>query len=158
MCRTQFCTRCQTTKRNQFEILFHFCFLPYQNLKSCENFYDNAVRLSAEFISKLLFQLLSFTVWSSYAFKILETSEKPNHKSKASPKPILPHLHILFCPSTLMKVVIIITLKCNTDCSQSHFRSLMIGDIYSCHNISQVSATLGPQALSAQILKLERRG
>lgn len=160
MCRTHFCTRCQTIKRNQFEILFDICFLPFQNLKSCENFYDNTVRLSAGFISKLLFQLLCFTVWSSYVFKILETTEKLNHKSKAYPKPILPHFHILFWPSTLTlwKLSSFFTLKYNTDCSPSDFRSPMIGNIYSCHKISQVSATLGPQALSALISKFERRG
>lgn len=76
----------------------------------------------------------------------------PQTYTSSSPHPLLP-LH-----PNLMQVVIINTVKYNTDCSQSDFRSLMIGDIYSCQNISQVSATLGPQALSALNLKFERRG
>lgn len=84
--------------------------------------------------------------------QITKAKLPPNVYTSSSPHPLMP-LH-----SNLMKVVMIITLKYNTDCSQSDFRSLMIGDIYSCHNISQVSATLGPQALSALISKFERRG
>lgn len=160
MCRTQFCTRRQTTKRNQFEILFHICFLPYQNLKSCENFYDNAVRLLAGFISKLLHSIVVFYCMKFICFQNFVNNRETKSQKQSFPQTYTsssPHPRLSLHPN-LMIVVIIITLKCSTDCSQSHFRSLMIGDIYSCHNISQVLAILGPQALSALNLKFERRG
>lgn len=156
MRRTHLCTRCQTIKRNQFEILFHICFLPYQNLKYCENFYDNAVRLLAGFISKLLFLL-----YEVHVFKMLETTEKTNHKSKASPKPILPHYHILFCPSTLTlwklsSLSLLNTIQIAVKATSGLWWLGIFTHVIII--ISQVSATLGPQALSALILKLERRG
>lgn len=157
MCRTHFCTRCQTIKQNQFEILFHICFLPYQNLKSCENFYDNAVRLSAGFISKLLHSIVVF-----YCMKFICFQNFGNNRETKSQKQSFPQTYTSSSPHPLLCLHPYESchhyhFKCNTDCSQSHFRSLMIGDTYSCHNISQVSATLGPQALSALILKLECR-
>lgn len=106
-------------------------------------------------ISIVVFYCMKFICFQNFG-----NNRETKSQKQASPKPILPHLHILVCPSTLTlwKLSSFITLKYNTDCSQSDFRSLMIGNIYSCHNISQVSATLGPQALSALISKFERRG
>lgn len=106
-------------------------------------------------ISIVVFYCMKFICFQNFGNNRETKSQKqsfPQTYTSSSPHPIL-SLH-----PNLMKVVIIITLKYNTDCSQSDIRSLMIGDTYSCLIISQVSATLGPQALSALILKFERRG
>lgn len=102
-------------------------------------------------ISIVVFYCMKFICFQNFGNNRETKSHKqsfPQIYNSSSPHPLRP-LH-----PNLMKVVIIITLKYNKDCSQSDFRSPMIGNIYSSHNISQVSATLGPQALSALISKL----